>query len=872
MYNPTGWKPAILFRLFMSPRAATSAAKPFASLRLMSLLLASIALLLAMSGVATWNLRMQRVEGDWVAHSNQIRYQLLKILQLMVDAQTGASGFVLGSVRALQTYRDASPLIEPAIERLKQLTSDDPKQRQLTAQLDGMARDLAVSVDTLLAQARNGDAPVRALIDQGHIDDVMADVRSLLAQMQAEEDQIVIERRITRDRARRDAALALWATGGLGAMLLVLIVYFTRRDEASLRRAERELATTLRSIGDAVIATDVTGTIRFMNPIAETLTGWDEGSARGQPLAQVLKVMGEKSRAPVESPAALVLQEGKAMRLAHHTVLIARDGTERAIADSGAPIVDETGKVQGMVLVFRDVSEDRRAQRLLQQRDAELQVINEYARFPVARCDPQHRYLFVNKAYAERFGLCPEECVGKHIREVTGELAYQSIRSYVEDALAGNLVEFEIELHYAHMQGARWMRCIYAPVRDEAGDVTSIVAALTDITERKEAELKLQRSEAALKETDRRKDEFIATLSHELRNPLAPIRTAAKLLASPDLKRDQLQRAQMIIERQVTHMAFLLNDLLDIARITQRKFRLKKKFIALLEVVDVAIEATRPLVESKKQRLTVSLPAEQITLEADPVRLSQILTNLLTNAAKYSDAGGHITVAAIIQDQTLRLSVKDEGIGIATENIGGIFDMFSQIEGAFGRSDGGLGIGLALVKGLTDLHGGTVEVQSEGMGRGSEFIVRLPLPVAATTAVLSPQLQKPMVRPPPRRRILVADDNQDAAESLATLLELSGHELRIAHLGRTALALAQTFRPEVALLDIGMPDLSGYEVAQKLRQAAWADGMQLIALTGWGQEDDRRRALEAGFDHHLIKPVDPDQLDAIIAAQPAKLS
>jgi len=525
--------------------------------------------------------------------------------------------------------------------------------------------------------------------------------------------------------------------------------------------------------------------------------------------------------------------------------------------------------VQGMVLVFRDVTEQRRAERALQQRDAELQIINDYARFPIARCDPQHHYLFVNKAYAERLGSRPEDCIGKHIRDVAGERAYQSIRHYMDEALAGRVVEFETEIPYAGNLGQRWMHCIYAPVRDTDGMVRSFVAAVTDITERKAAERELERSRAALAETDRRKDEFIATLSHELRNPLAPIRAAAKIIASPQVPLAQVQRAQIIIERQVTHMALLLDDLLDIARITQGKLTLKKATVALFDVVDAAVEAVRPTLNAKNHQLSLNLPTEPVSLEADPLRLSQILSNLMINAAKYSDPGSHIELAATVEGDAVSLSVKDDGIGIAPQSITGIFDMFSQIDAGTGRSDGGLGIGLALVKGLTELHGGTVEARSGGLGFGSEFIVRLPL---VRREAASPLATDPAPAVSVRRRILIADDNQDAAESLSMLLELSGHEVRIAHQGRDALAIAQTFRPDTALLDIGMPDLSGYEVARALRQEPWATRLRLIAVTGWGQEDDRRRALQAGFDHYLTKPIDPDHLESLIAGQSMEYS
>jgi CheY-like chemotaxis protein len=368
-----------------------------------------------------------------------------------------------------------------------------------------------------------------------------------------------------------------------------------------------------------------------------------------------------------------------------------------------------------------------------------------------------------------------------------------------------------------------------------------------------------------LREQDRRKDEFIATLSHELRNPLAPIRAAAKVIASSDAEPSQLQRAQFIIERQVKHMALLLDDLLDIARITQGKLQIKKVRVALSDIVDSAVEAVRPAIKDKSHQLSLSLPSEPVLLDADPLRLSQVLSNLLMNAAKYSDAGSQIVLVCTVHDEMLSLLVKDNGIGIAPESISGIFEMFSQVDGQTGRSDGGLGIGLALVRGLTELHGGSVTARSSGLGHGSEFIVRLPIAPRSSTASYGEAA--PATQHLARQRVLIADDNRDAADSLGILLEMAGHEVRIAHLGQEALALAQAFRPNIALLDIGMPDLSGYEVAAALRRQPWAKTLQLIALTGWGQEEDRRRAREAGFDHHLIKPIDPEHLERLFAGR-----
>jgi signal transduction histidine kinase/CheY-like chemotaxis protein len=373
----------------------------------------------------------------------------------------------------------------------------------------------------------------------------------------------------------------------------------------------------------------------------------------------------------------------------------------------------------------------------------------------------------------------------------------------------------------------------------------------------------LQVTEAALREADQRKDLFLATLAHELRNPLAPIRTAAQILAAPQLALPQLQWAQNVIHRQVGHMALLLDDLLDIARITQGKLELKKRRVTLTDVVDSAVEAARPLIDSKQHQFTVTLPPEKLSFEADELRLSQVLSNLLTNAAKYTDPAGHIALSGTVRNRTLCLSVKDDGIGLSSEALTRIFEMFSQIESAATRSEGGLGIGLALVKGLLDLHGGTIEARSDGPGHGSEFTVRLPLNDPPS---LKPAELGGPAAPPAAHRVMVADDNKDAADSLAMLLELAGHEVRVARGGRAALSLAQTFRPDVAIIDIGMPDLNGYEVARQLRREPWGTGISLVALTGWGRDDDRRQASDAGFDRHITKPVDPETIDRLLTA------
>jgi PAS domain S-box-containing protein len=382
---------------------------------------------------------------------------------------------------------------------------------------------------------------------------------------------------------------------------------------------------------------------------------------------------------------------------------------------------------------------------------------------------------------------------------------------------------------------------------------------------RKEADDQLRKINVQLSEADRRKDEFLATLAHELRNPLAPMRNVLQLLKLKDIADPQIIWARDVLERQMHHLTHLVDDLLEVSRITQGKLELSFQPVHLTEAMQVALEATEPLVKSFSHTLHVSWPTAPICLHADPIRLSQMIQNLVNNAAKYTPPGGHIWVGADLEDDQARIWVRDSGIGIPQENLSSIFEMFSQLASALERSQGGLGIGLSLVRGLTELHGGAITAHSGGPGLGSEFVIRLP---ATPMPDVLPEAALPAPRPEQAgKRILVVDDNHDAAESLRLLLELQGHEVRLAGDGQAGLAMAQAFRPEVLLLDIGLPILNGYEVARLIRQEAWGQAMCLVALTGWGQAKDKKIAMEAGFDWHLTKPVNSADLEAILSSE-----
>ena len=505
-----------------------------------------------------------------------------------------------------------------------------------------------------------------------------------------------------------------------------------------------------------------------------------------------------------------------------------------------------------------DVTDRRLAETRLRESEARFRAMADGAPVMIWATDANGTIEFVNTAFREFFAASAEHVQREGWHALLHPDDASDYKEVYESAVALR-VQFRAQARVRNAQGDwRWIETHATPRVGPRGEFLGYVSVSPDVTT-------LMQAQEVLREADQRKDEFLATLAHELRNPLAPIRTAAEVLTRPDLPDDQLSWSRQVIHRQVGHMARLLDDLLDVARITRGKLQLRKQPVDLGAVVDTAVEAARPLITARKHGLTIDLSPDLPSLDADPVRLAQVLSNLLTNAAKYTDAPGRIQLTARAAGDAVRISVKDNGIGLSASLLDQVFEMFSQGENEHGRAEGGLGIGLALVKGLVDLHGGTVSVRSDGPGLGSEFIVTLPCRASPAALPAEPPRAEPKGATAVRK-ILVADDNQDAANTLAMLLRLAGHEVHTAHGGQAALALASAVRPEIALLDIGMPDLDGYEVAKQLRAAPWGTGLKLIALTGWGQEEDKRRAQAAGFDHHLTKPVDPNRLAALLAA------
>jgi PAS domain S-box-containing protein len=405
-------------------------------------------------------------------------------------------------------------------------------------------------------------------------------------------------------------------------------------------------------------------------------------------------------------------------------------------------------------------------------------------------------------------------------------------------------------------------RTVHRPADQDLRRLDLYLRLAGDFIERGKMEQALRNSEAALRDADRRKDEFLALLAHELRNPLAPIRYALATSKKTERTPEQKRQAEAVIERQIAHMSHLLDDLLDVSRITRGTLELKKSRTELISVIGTGIEAARPILDAKRHTLTLDLPNEAVWLDADAVRLAQVFSNLLINAAKYTDPNGHIQLRAARDGGEVVVTIRDDGIGISREMMPRLFTMFSQAGPALERSEGGLGVGLSLVRGLVTLHGGRIEARSEGMHRGSEFVVRLP--AGAPSEKPSEAAVDAGPTPAAGLKVVVVDDNRDAAESCAMLLELSGHHVQTAYNGRRALQVVASFRPHAILLDIGLPDITGYELAKQIRANPGGHDAVLIAVTGWGQEADRRRAFDAGFNHHLTKPIEPEKVEWLL--------
>ena len=788
------------------------------------------------------------------------------------------------------------------------------------------------------------------------------------------------------------------ATAGIGLFAyaltcLIIVVIGAAMRSAQAYAAERgELVrVTLGSIGDAVITTDTQARVTYLNAVAEELTGWRSAEAIGEKLDTVISIVNEHTRHPVPSPVTRALQEGTVVGLANHTLLIAKDGVERPIDDSAAPIKNATGQTIGCVLIFRDVTERRRwerdeAEQLLTAR--RLAAIVESSDDAIVAKSLDGVITSWNAGAERLFGFTASEAIGRHItlvipperigeedqiiarlksgqrvdhfetvrvrkdgrsvhvsltvspifdaegrvvgaskiaRDISERIRFETERqkfvTLIENgsdfvamcdmqgaitylnpaglrmlgldqadlAAVTNLREFffvedqasvwdgllptalrsgdaETDIRFCHRPSgeALWISLKILAIR-EAETVFGMVGQ--NITERRKLEGSLRTLAADLSEANHRKSEFLATLAHELRNPLAPLRNLLEVLKR-DGDEETRSRAVTVMQRQLEHLVRLVDDLLDLNRINHGRMELRKGIVDVSTIVTQAVESSREICMAMDHQIATSLPPEPLHVDADEIRLTQVLSNLLNNSCKYTNRGGRIEVTVHRDGSQVVIAVRDNGIGIPPERLQDIFGMFMQLEPALQRSRGGLGIGLMLVKRLVEMQGGTVTAHSDGVGQGSEFIVHLPLAAAPRTfaQVPGPAIADDAGGNTLPHRIVVVDDNRDAASSLAQLLHLTGHDAYVAYDGPSALELIEREQPDVVLLDIGLPGLNGYEVCRRVRKQPWGAQMHLIALTGWGQEKDLQESREAGFDGHLVKPVDYRALEDALCA------
>jgi PAS domain S-box-containing protein len=694
-----------------------------------------------------------RDNSSWVAHTHEVIAKIEKVLSDIRDAETGQRGYLLtGNSNYLFPFDLAMSRYESDFKDLKTLLADNKDQLAKLDQLQKMIEVKLSEVKETVRLRKEGNLSAAVQIvetDQGR--QTMRAIREIVDQLESTERGLLAQRIVTNEEDYQSALRNIFLSMIIGVASLVLLGYllhsYVKNIEESghsIFREQQLLKATLVSIGDAVIATDALGKIRFLNPIAEELTGWRQEEAVGIPLEQVFRIVNEETRQAVDNPALRALREGKIVGLANHTILIARDGKERPIDDSAAPIRTSDGAIEGAILCFRDVSE------------------------------------------------------------------------------------------------------------------------------KKDQEAALRRQSLALLDADKKKNEFLAVLAHELRNPLSPLSNSIQVW--PFVKNDpvEMDRLHALMERQINQMTRLIDDLLDVSRITRGKIQLRMSEVDLVGVLRSSVDVIRPTIESNSQHIELSFPDSPVLVEGDSARLNQIFGNILSNAAKYTGRGGNIAVKIEAIDGEATVSIKDDGPGIPPESLDDIFEMSQQVDGTLDRSSGGMGIGLTLVKRLVEQHGGTVVARSEGKDKGSEFIVKLPARSSAheTTDTVNPAEVHVTLNHRVKHRILVVDDVKASAHTLALMLQKLGQEVEQLHDGLSAIDWTLKHQPEIVFLDISMPVMDGYEVASRLR--AEKASATLVALTGYGQEEDKQRSFDAGFHHHLVKPTSMEKLEVLLASIPGR--
>ncbi len=648
----------------------------------------------------------------------------------------------------------------------------------------------------------------------------------------------------------------------VGAVLIFRDVSRRRqweRSEAERFHSARLLAAIVESSDDAIVGKSLDGTIQSWNAGAQRLFGYQAQEAIGRHISLLIP----PDRLAEETH---IINELKAGRRVDHfeTVRLHKSGDPVQVSLTISPIRDAAGRVVGASKIARDISSRARAEA---ERQKFVTLVENSTDF-IAMCDTDGKPFYVNRAGLEMVGLeSLDEARRVHVRDFFFPEDQKAILDQMFAAVKRDgHAEVEVRFRHFRTREALWMAYKVVAVTDEEGRQVAFATVSQDMTQRRHLEGELRKLAQDLSEADHRKNEFLATLAHELRNPLAPLRNLLELLKKADADRAVRVQAVETMQRQLNQLVRLVDDLLDLSRISHDRLELRRRPIDIAAVIRQALESCQPLADAAAHQVHVELPAEPLYVNGDELRLTQVLANLFNNSCKYTDPGGAIEIKAVRDADAVVVTVKDNGIGIPTDKLEAIFGMFTQVEPSAHRSQSGLGIGLTLAKRLVEMHGGALCATSKGLGRGSEFAVRLPLLAARPEPnEMTGSFQANAAAQFSARRILVVDDNTDAAVSLVTLLQMSGHDALVAHDGAAAIEAMARHRPEIVLLDIGLPLLNGYEVCRRARLAPWGRDMVLIALTGWGQEKDLQASREAGFDGHLVKPVDYAALVALMS-------